>query len=121
MPSLARTCLFKHECFVGRLRTTEICSLCQVNCYRELFRVLKPGGCFAGYEWCMTASFDADNPEHRRIKVRKHLRNLATGGHKTEARSGCSACLPSALSGAGAWGAVGALSLPLQYCHSRHL
>jgi hypothetical protein len=82
MPSLARTSLFKHKCFVGRLRTTEICSLCQVNCYRELFRVLKPGGCFAGYEWCMTASFDADNPEHRRIKVRKHLQNWPLVGTK---------------------------------------
>jgi hypothetical protein len=63
------------KCFFERLRTNDMCSLCQVNCYRELFRVLKPGGCFAGYEWCMTASFDADNPEHRRIKVRKHLEN----------------------------------------------
>lgn len=51
------------------LSFARLCS--QVKCYRELFRVLKPGGCFAGYEWCMTASFDADNAEHRRIKVRQ--------------------------------------------------
>ncbi|GAQ86329.1 sterol 24-C-methyltransferase [Klebsormidium nitens] len=46
-----------------------------VNCYRELLRVLKPGGCFAGYEWCMTASFDADNAEHRRIKSEIEIGN----------------------------------------------
>jgi len=39
-----------------------------VGVYKEVFRVLKPGGYFAGYEWCMTAGFDRNNPEHLRIK-----------------------------------------------------
>ena len=36
--------------------------------YSEIARVLKPGSLFACYEWCTTPSYDADNPEHRRIK-----------------------------------------------------
>lgn len=35
--------------------------------YRELYRVLKPGGTFAFYEWVMTDSYDENNPEHRNI------------------------------------------------------
>ncbi len=36
--------------------------------FREVFRVLRPGACFAGYEWCLTGDFDSGNPEHLRIK-----------------------------------------------------
>ena len=36
--------------------------------FRELYRTMKNGAHFAGYEWCMTDRFDADNPEHRAIK-----------------------------------------------------
>ena len=36
--------------------------------YEELFRVLKPGSIFAGYEWCMTPLYNGNNPEHREIK-----------------------------------------------------
>ena len=36
--------------------------------FRELFRVLRPGACFASYEWCLTDSFDPCNAEHRRIR-----------------------------------------------------
>ncbi|CAK9187437.1 unnamed protein product [Ilex paraguariensis] len=39
-----------------------------VGCYKEIFRVLKPGQCFAAYEWCMTDSFDPNNQEHQKIK-----------------------------------------------------
>ncbi|CAG8452512.1 10013_t:CDS:2 [Acaulospora morrowiae] len=35
--------------------------------YAEAFRVLKPGGKFAFYEWCTTDKYDPTNPEHRRI------------------------------------------------------
>ena len=36
--------------------------------FREIFRVLRPGACFASYEWCLTDKFDPGNAEHRRIK-----------------------------------------------------
>ena len=36
--------------------------------FREVFRVLRPGSCFAGYEWCLTEDFDPSNSEHLRIK-----------------------------------------------------
>ncbi|RGB34794.1 S-adenosyl-L-methionine-dependent methyltransferase [Rhizophagus diaphanus] len=35
--------------------------------YGEVFRVLKPGGTFAFYEWCVTDKYDPNDPEHRRI------------------------------------------------------
>jgi len=37
-------------------------------CYREVYRVLKPGQYFVGYEWCLTDLYDPENPEHRQIK-----------------------------------------------------
>jgi len=36
--------------------------------FGEIFRVLKPGGCFAAYEWCLTDNYNPENPEHRDIK-----------------------------------------------------
>lgn len=41
----------------------------KVGCYKEIHRVLKPGQCFAAFEWCMTDSFDPNNEEHLNIKV----------------------------------------------------
>jgi sterol 24-C-methyltransferase len=40
----------------------------KVAIYSEIFRLLKPGCYFAGYEWCMTDKFDPNNPEHLKIK-----------------------------------------------------
>ncbi len=40
----------------------------KTGAFREVLRVLRPGACFAGYEWCITDDFDPANPEHRRIK-----------------------------------------------------
>ncbi|XP_073108151.1 cycloartenol-C-24-methyltransferase 1-like [Elaeis guineensis] len=37
--------------------------------YKEICRVLKPGQCFAGYEWCLTDQFDSKNEKHRKIKA----------------------------------------------------
>lgn len=31
---------------------------------KEIFRVLKPGGVYAAYEWCLTDKYDANNKEH---------------------------------------------------------
>ena len=39
-------------------------------CYREIARVLKPGGMLAIYEWCLTDRFDARNPRHLSIRQR---------------------------------------------------
>ena len=36
--------------------------------FEEIFRVLKPGGSFAAYEWCLTDRYDGTDAEHRRIK-----------------------------------------------------
>ncbi|KAL6981160.1 Cycloartenol-C-24-methyltransferase [Sarracenia purpurea var. burkii] len=46
-----------------------------VGCYKEIHRILKPGQCFAAYEWCMTNSFDRDNKEHQKIKAEIELGN----------------------------------------------
>jgi len=40
----------------------------RVGVYSEIFRVLKPGGIFATYEWCLTDKYDKDNAEHCWIK-----------------------------------------------------
>ncbi|XWS60635.1 hypothetical protein CRYUN_Cryun07bG0052300 [Craigia yunnanensis] len=40
------------------------------GCYKEIYRVLKPGQCFAAYEWCRTDSFDPSNQEHQNIKAK---------------------------------------------------
>jgi ubiquinone/menaquinone biosynthesis C-methylase UbiE len=31
---------------------------------KEIFRVLKPGGIYAAYEWCLTDKYDANNKNH---------------------------------------------------------
>ena len=40
----------------------------KAGAYGEVFRVLRPGGCFAAYEWCLTEEFDPHNAEHLRIR-----------------------------------------------------
>ena len=40
----------------------------KTTAYGEIFRVLRPGACFAGYEWCLTGEFDPRNTEHLRIR-----------------------------------------------------
>ncbi|GMH19004.1 hypothetical protein Nepgr_020845 [Nepenthes gracilis] len=44
-----------------------------VGCYKEIYRVLKPGQYFAAYEWCMTDAFDPNNQEHQKIKAEIEL------------------------------------------------
>ena len=36
--------------------------------YAEVFRVLRPGAVFAGYDVCVTPLYDGTNPEHRELK-----------------------------------------------------
>lgn len=40
----------------------------RVKCYSEVFKTLKSGAMFCLYEWCMTDKYDANNPEHQRLK-----------------------------------------------------
>ena len=40
----------------------------KIDCYSEVFRMLKPGGCFAAYEYCLTGRFDPNDPRHRHVK-----------------------------------------------------
>jgi sterol 24-C-methyltransferase len=40
----------------------------KTSLFKELYRVMKPGTEFAGYEWCLTDRYNAGNPEHRAIK-----------------------------------------------------
>lgn len=47
----------------------------QVGCYKEIKRVLKPGHCFAGYEWCATDSYDPSNPQHKEVMAEIELGN----------------------------------------------
>lgn len=40
-----------------------------LGCYKEIYRVLKPGQCFAAYEWCMTDNYNPNNESHKKIKA----------------------------------------------------
>ena len=56
-----------------------------VGCYSEIFRVLKPGGVFASYEWCLTDEYDEKNEEHRKIRQEILIGNgLPTARHTSE-------------------------------------
>jgi len=37
------------------------------KCFAEIFKVLKPGGTFAGYEWVTTDAFNKEDAEHKEI------------------------------------------------------
>lgn len=39
-------------------------------CYKELARVLKPGGIFGNYEWHLTQAFNPKNDRHIKCKER---------------------------------------------------
>ncbi|KAL7961012.1 delta(24)-sterol C-methyltransferase [Trichoderma compactum] len=39
------------------------------SAYREIFRVLKPGGVFGVYEWFMTDAYNNDDLTHRQIRL----------------------------------------------------
>jgi len=47
----------------------------RVSTFSEVFRILKPGGLFAGYDWIITDKCDLNNPEHVRIKKEIELGN----------------------------------------------
>ncbi len=45
------------------------CAPDKAGAYGEAFRLLKPGGCFGAYDFCLTDLFDGQNPEHLRLKA----------------------------------------------------
>jgi sterol 24-C-methyltransferase len=61
----------------------------KVRVFSEILRVLKPGGVFGGYEWCLIDRYDARDPDHRRLKsaleVGASLPDIATTGAVVEA------------------------------------
>ncbi|PIS00846.1 MAG: hypothetical protein COT84_05190 [Chlamydiae bacterium CG10_big_fil_rev_8_21_14_0_10_35_9] len=45
----------------------------KTECFKEMFRVLKPGHFFGGYEWCVKPNYDENNPEHyKTIQMVEH-------------------------------------------------
>lgn len=40
----------------------------RARCFKEIYRVLKPGAYFCGYEWCLTERFDRHDRRHLHIK-----------------------------------------------------
>lgn len=63
----------------------------KVAAFKETFRILRPGACFAGYDWCVTDNFDPENAEHQRIKIAIErgdaLPEIATASEVCEALS----------------------------------
>jgi len=47
----------------------------ETELFREVFRILHPGGCFASYEWCLTENHNPSMSEHRQIKENIMLGN----------------------------------------------
>jgi len=47
----------------------------RVATFKEVLRIIKPGGYFAGYDWIITDHCDLNNPEHVRIKKGIELGN----------------------------------------------
>ena len=45
-----------------------IISILQAKCFAEVIRVLKPGGSFVGYDWCLTDKYNSQNREHVETK-----------------------------------------------------
>ena len=48
---------------------TTCCAPDKAGIFCEAFRLLKPGGAFATYEYCLTDRFDAEDARHLRIKA----------------------------------------------------
>ena len=49
------------------------CAPDKPSVYGEIFRLLKPGSCFAAYEYCMTDRFNAQDPHHLKLKADMQL------------------------------------------------
>lgn len=60
---------FQPETFDGAYAIEATCHAPdRVKCYKQVFQALKPGATFCNYEWCMTELYNANDPEHVRLK-----------------------------------------------------
>jgi len=60
---------FKDETFDAGYQIEATCHAPDLTaCFKQAYRVLKPGGMLAGYEWLMTSQYDPKNPRHVAIK-----------------------------------------------------
>ena len=64
-------------------------------CFTEIYKALKPGAVFGGYEWVTTDKFEPSNPAHALLK--KEIEVRARGGWPSEGagidfRSCCRSC-----------------------------
>eukprot|EP00871_Galdieria_phlegrea_P002572 jgi/Galph1/3315/GphlegSOOS_G1984.1 len=67
---------FEDESFDGAYTTEATChTMDKKKVYSEAYRVIKPGCCFAGYEWCLTEKYDPTNKEHREAKFAVEVGN----------------------------------------------
>jgi sterol 24-C-methyltransferase len=57
--------------------------------FKEVFRTLKRGGFFAGYDWCMTDAYVAGDPNHERIKLGIEKGNGVAALKKTQELDQC--------------------------------
>ena len=51
----------------------------KTDVYAEVFRVLRPGAIFAGYDWCITPRYDGADAAHRAIKQRIEVTSAISG------------------------------------------
>lgn len=57
------------------MKTHCVTQLLRCLVLQEIMRVLKPGKCFAGYEWCATDAYDPKNPEQKKVMAEIELGN----------------------------------------------
>ncbi len=87
--NLSELCTFVHGDFMGTSFPSEsfdaifaIETTChatnKTTCFKEMYRLLKPGQLFGGYEWCVTPNYDPNNKEH------KHIIDMIEHGTQTQ-------------------------------------